>query len=123
MNKIIKLALPALAAVAMTTLSSCHIYKKFETPTSTELTRAYAEAKATPSDSTALGNLPWQQVFTDPVLQDLIGRALANNTNLRNAQLDIDAARAGLKGARLAYLPSIALAPNGAEASYAGSNI
>ncbi len=123
MNKIIKLALPALAAVAMTTLSSCHIYKKFETPTSTELTRAYAEAKATPSDSTALGNLPWQQVFTDPVLQDLIGRALANNTNLRNAQLDIDAARAGLKGARLAYLPSIALAPNGAGASYAGSNI
>jgi NodT family efflux transporter outer membrane factor (OMF) lipoprotein len=123
MNKIIKLALPALAAVAMTTLSSCHIYKKFETPTSTELTRAYAEAKATPSDSTALGNLPWQQVFTDPVLQDLIGRALANNTNLRNAQLNIDAARAGLKGARLAYLPSIALAPNGAGASYAGSNI
>ena len=123
MNKIIKLALPALAAVAMTTLSSCHIYKKFETPTSTELTRADAEAKATPSDSTALGNLPWQQVFTDPVLQDLIGRALANNTNLRNAQLNIDAARAGLKGARLAYLPSIALAPNGAGASYAGSNI
>lgn len=123
MNKTVKTLLVAVAALSVTTLSSCHIYKKYETPTSTELTRAYAEAKETPSDSTALGNLPWQKVFTDPMLQELINHALANNTNLRNAQLNIEAARAGLKGARLAYLPSIALAPNGAGASYAGSKL
>lgn len=123
MNKIAKTLLVGAAAFSMTALGSCHIYQKYETPTSTELTRAYAEAKETPSDSTALGNLPWQKVFTDPLLQDLISRALANNTNLRNAQLNIEAARAGLKGARLVYLPSIALAPNGAGASYRGSDI
>ncbi|MDE6310920.1 MAG: TolC family protein [Muribaculaceae bacterium] len=121
MNKIKKLLLVCATGVALTTLNSCHIYQKYHTPEDSELTRAYAEALRAPEDSAALGNLPWEQVFTDPQLQELIGRALANNTNLRNAQLNIEAARAGLKGARLAYLPSIALAPNGAGASYAGS--
>lgn len=104
-------------------LSSCHIYQKYHTPDDTALTRAYKESLAAPEDSTALGNLPWREVFTDPQLQSLIDLALENNTNLRNAQLNVDAARAGLKGARLAYLPSVALAPNGAGSSVAGSAI
>lgn len=123
MKKSIKIAALVLAVAASASLSSCHIYKKFETPTSSQLLMDYAEAKNATADSTALGNLPWQEVFTDPMLRDLIERALANNTSLRNAQLNIEAARAGLKGARLAYLPSIALAPNGAGASYAGSKL
>ena len=52
MNKIAKTLLVGAAAFSMTALGSCHIYQKYETPTSTELTRAYAEAKETPSDST-----------------------------------------------------------------------
>lgn len=123
MKKSIKIAALVLAVAASASLSSCHIYKKFETPASSQLLKDYAEAKNATADSTALGNLPWQEVFTDPMLRDLIERALANNTSLRNAQLNIEAARAGLKGARLAYLPSIALAPNGAGASYAGSKL
>ncbi|MDE6277988.1 MAG: TolC family protein [Muribaculaceae bacterium] len=125
MNKTMKtaLAVAAVSILSLTSLSSCHIYKKYETPASSELTRAYADALEAPEDSAALGNLPWEQVFTDPQLQELIACALANNTNLRNAQLNIEAARAGLKGARLAYLPSIALAPNGAGVSYAGSKL
>ena len=102
-------------------MSSCHIYKKYETPTSTPLTKEYAEALQQPVDSTAFGNLAWQDVFTDPVLVDLINRALVNNTNLRNAHLNVEAAQAQLQGAKLAYLPSLALAPNGAGAKY-GSN-
>ena len=102
-------------------MSSCHIYKKYETPTSTPLTKEYAEALQQPVDSTAFGNLAWQDVFTDPVLVDLINRALVNNTNLRNAQLNVEAAQAQLQGAKLAYPPSLALAPNGAGAKY-GSN-
>ncbi len=104
-------------------LSSCHIYKSYETPTDTPLTKSYAEALAEPVDSTAFGNLPWQDVFTDPILVDLINQALENNTNLRNAQLNVEAARAQLLGAKLSYLPAIALGPNGAGASYAGSDM
>lgn len=113
----------ALLVVALAaSMSSCHIYKKYETPTSTPLTKEYAEAKAQEQDSTAFGNLRWQDVFTDPLLVDLINRALENNTDLRNAQLNVEAARAQLLGAKLAYLPSLALAPNGAGAKYGSSD-
>ncbi|MDE6436130.1 MAG: efflux transporter outer membrane subunit, partial [Muribaculaceae bacterium] len=111
------------AVVALVGLSSCGIYKKYETPTSTALTKAYAEARQMPVDSAAFGNLLWEDVFTDPMLVKLIDLALANNTNLRNAQLNVEIAQANLQGARLSYLPSLALAPNGAGASFAGSDL
>ncbi|MDE6109387.1 MAG: TolC family protein, partial [Muribaculaceae bacterium] len=58
-----------------------------------------------------------------PTLASYINRALTANTSLRNAMLNVDMARAQLKGARLSYLPSLAIAPNGAGASYAGSDL
>lgn len=112
-----------LAAGAAVMLSGCHIYKKYETPQTSALTRAYAEARKAPVDSTAFGNLLWEDVFTDPLLVDLINRALVNNKDMNNARLNVEIAHAQMKGARLSYLPSVALAPNGAGASYAGSDI
>lgn len=112
-----------IALVAVASLGSCGIYKKYETPTSTALTKAYAEARELPADSAAFGNLLWEDVFTDPLLVKLIDMALAKNTNLRNAQLNVEIAQANLQGARLSYLPSLALAPNGAGASFAGSDL
>ncbi|MBD5234577.1 MAG: TolC family protein [Bacteroidales bacterium] len=111
------------AVAAVSILGSCGIYKKYETPTSTPLTKEYAEALTQTPDSTALGNLSWQTLFTDPKLANLIESALANNTNLRNAQLNVEVAQANVLGARLSYLPYVALAPNGAAASYAGSDL
>ena len=114
-------------AALLTTLTlvtaSCNIYKKYETPTDTALTQAYVEARQQGVDSTAFGNLQWEQVFTDPVLTDYINRALANNISLKDAQLNVDLARTRLKGAKLAYFPSLALTPNGAGASYAGNSM
>ncbi len=121
--KTIYFARTAVAVAAICFLGSCGIYKKYETPTSTPLTKAYAEAIEQPVDSAAFGNLSWQKVFTDPKLAALIESALANNTNLRNAQLNVEIAQANLRGAKLSYLPSLALAPNGAGASYAGSDL
>ena len=112
-----------MAAGAAVLLSGCHIYKKYETPQSSALTRAYAEARQTPVDSTAFGNLRWEKVFTDPLLVDFINRALENNKDLNNARLNVEVAHAQMQGARLSYLPYVALAPNGAGASYAGSDI
>lgn len=103
------------------TAGSCNVYKKYETPQSSALTREYAEARQAEVDSTAFGNLRWEDVFTDPVLSGLIRQALDNNVNLRNAQLNVDIANAQLRGARLSYLPSLVLAPNGAGTSYAKS--
>ena len=106
------------AARAPTTLGSCNIYSKFKMPTDTALTEEYVKARDAEADSAAFGNLRWQEVFTDPVLVDLIYQALDNNKDLANAKLNVDIAHAQLLGAKLSYLPSVALAPNGAGASY-----
>lgn len=105
-------------AIAMASLSSCNIYKKYETPDSTPLTAEYKQAIEAGVDSSAFGNLRWQQVFTDPMLASLIQQALDNNTNIRNAKLNVDIAHAQLKGAKLAYFPSVALAPSGQGAKF-----
>lgn len=113
----------AVVIAGIAALTGCNIYKKYETPTDSALTSEYAEAKEAAVDSAAFGNLQWQEVFTDPMLVDLINQALENNTNLQNAKLNIDIAHAQLKGAKLSYFPAVALAPNGAGASYAGSDM
>ncbi len=111
--KIQKFIAASMVAVFATAATSCHIYKKFDMPQESALGQEYAEARQQEVDSTALGNLPWQEVFTDPVLTDLINQALANNVDLKNAKLNIDVAHANMLGARLSYLPSVALAPQG----------
>ncbi len=118
-DKIARIGL--LTAVGVTMLSSCHIYKKFDMPQDTAMTKEYVQAEESAPDSTAYGNLNWQSVFTDPLLQDYINRALTNNVNLENARLNVDVARANLLGAKLSYLPAVAINATGAGASYAGS--
>ncbi|MCC8117612.1 MAG: TolC family protein [Bacteroidales bacterium] len=113
----------ALAVPAMLSMASCGIYGKYSTPEDNALTSEYAKAREAGPDSTQLGNLLWEDVFTDPMLVDLINQALENNTNLNNARSNVEIAQARLQGAKLAYLPSLALTPNGAGASYAGSDI
>lgn len=104
--------LPATTAILLLSAGSCGLYKKYETPDTTALLIEYKNAQQAQIDSMAYGNMRWQDVFTDPVLADIIQQALDNNVNLKNAKLNIDIAQAQLKGARLSYLPSVALAPN-----------
>lgn len=111
------------AGLSMTLLGSCNIYKKFELPVNdSALAGEYAKALEQPEDSLAPGNLDWRMVFTDAVLQDLIAQALDNNIDLQNAKLNVDIANAQLRGAKLNYLPSVALAPQGSGARFEGGN-
>lgn len=113
----------AALTLGISLLGSCGVYKKFEMPQDeSSVVSDYVEAQKVEVDSAAFGNLCWQEVFTDPVLVDLINKALENNVNLQNAKLNVDIAQAQLKGAKLSYLPSLALAPNGAYSSFAGSD-
>ena len=107
------IALTLATAAILASLSSCHIYKKFEMPTDTPDTQEYAEVSKQAPDSAAFGNQQWQELFTDPLLQDFIARALANNNDLENARLNVEVARANVLGARLSYLPSVALSAQG----------
>lgn len=114
-----KLIIASSASILIWVASGCNIYGKFEMPENTAITKEYKEAKEAQQDSTAFGNLRWEEVFTDPVLADLITRALENNKDLKNAKLNVDIAHAQVQGARLSYLPSLALSPNGALSKYA----
>lgn len=108
----------AIILVGVGALSSCHIYKKFEMPDDKPVLAEYVEARDAAMDSASFGNMRWQHMFTDPMLADLIGRALVSNVNLQNAKLNVDMAHSQLKGARLSYLPSLTLAASGNKAYY-----
>ncbi len=100
-------------------LSSCHIYKAYERPEEINADGIYRDAVSLTdtlavSDTTTIGNLPWQEVFKDPQLQALIEEGLANNVDLQAAILRVEEAKVMLTSARLSFLPSINLAPQGA---------
>lgn len=111
----------AMAAAGL--LSSCQIYKKYQLPEDEAIVNDYANALTVTPDSTTLPYLSWRQVFTDTLLQRYIGHALEKNVDLANAKLNVDIANAQLKGAKLSYLPSLSLTPNGGSASYGGSHM
>ena len=71
-------------------------------------------------DTTSFANVPWHQVFTDPQLQSLIEKGLANNTDLLNAALNVKMAEAQLKAAKLAFVPSFTFSPSGTIGSWDG---
>ncbi len=106
-------------------LSSCGLYGKYERPDvktdgivrdPVSLTDTLAV-----TDTTSFGNMPWRSVFTDPQLQALIEQGLENNPDLLNAALNVKMVNEGLKVARLAFLPSLVLGPQGTIASFDGS--
>ena len=53
------------------------------------------------------GDLPWWQVFKDPVLQDLIHTSLTNNYDLRKAVARVEQARQQAIAARAPLFPQV----------------
>lgn len=103
--------------VAALTLSSCGIYTKYK-PVTEVPDNLYGEEVASTDTLDNLGNLAWREVFTDLQLQALIEQGLQNNTDLLSAQLRVKEAEATMLSAKLAYLPSFALAPQGTVSSF-----
>ena len=102
---------------AAAALTGCGIYKPYTRP---EVTTAGLYGSAETADTTTLGDIRWQEMFTDPQLQALIALALENNTDLLSAGWRVKEAEATLKSARLAYLPSFNFAPQGSLSSFDG---
>lgn len=113
----------AVSALIVPTLTGCHIYNKFSMPADDALQAEYVQALNEQPNPDQLGNLPWEQVFTDPLLADYINKALTVNVDLDNARLNVDIAHANMQGARLAYLPSLVLAPSGGASSVANDKL
>ena len=114
-----------LFASASLLLTSCGIYTKYERPdvNTKGLVRDVKSATDTlaVTDTASFGNLPWRSVFTDPQLQQLIEKGLANNTNMLNAALNVKMVEAQLMAAKLAFVPSFTFSPQGTIASWDGN--
>jgi len=83
-------------------------------------------------DSATLADVPWQEVFADSTLRDLIGEALRNNLDLRDAVQQVRVAEANLREAQGALFPDLFVggrasysepSDNGASAAGAGGAI
>lgn len=112
-----------IVAVASVMLTSCGIYKKYEMPVENRYVNELAQAGQQTVDSLSLPYLGWEQVFTDPILQGYIRKALEQNTDIDNAVLNVKMAQAQLQGAKLSYFPAVALSPNGGAAKYGSGNM
>lgn len=104
-------------------LSSCGLYKNYQPADETSipdgLYRTEASAVgASATDTITLGNRPWREVFTDPLLQGLIEKALVQNADLQVADITIRQAEAGLRVSRLAFYPQVSLGANGTVSSW-----
>ncbi len=118
LNKII------LFAAGTLLMTSCGLYTKYERPevNTKGLVRDTQSATDTlaVADTTSFGNLPWRSVFTDPQLQSLIEKGLANNTDLLNAALNVKTVEDQLMVAKLAFVPGFTFSPQGTVASWDG---
>lgn len=102
-------------------LSSCGIYTKYERPSDIDTDGLYGQdlnEEAVAVDTASIASLSWRELFTDSHLQALIEHALQGNTDLLSAQQRIKEAEATLSSAKLAYLPSFMLTPQGGVSSF-----
>lgn len=111
--------------LATALLASCGLYNKYERPdvNTKGLVRDVVSLTDTLAvkDTTSFGNMPWRSVFTDPQLQSLIEKGLANNPDLLNAALNVQMVNEALKVAKLAFIPSLSFTPQGTISSFDGA--
>jgi multidrug efflux system outer membrane protein len=85
-------------------LASCGVAKKYESP-EVEAENLYRDQ--TNTDTLTIADKSWENLFTDPVLKQLIQQGLSQNYDLRNAIQNIVQAQATLNQSKLAYLPTL----------------
>ncbi len=108
-KKLFKLTI---TVITIGTLTSCLALKEFKEPELEEVENLYPFEKIT-LDSTSLANMPWQKLFDDSQLQDLINEALQNNLTLKQAIQQIKIAKAGYIQSKKAYLPRLNIGGDG----------
>ena len=104
-------------------MSGCHIYKSYDRPETIDASGIYRDPVSdtdtlVATDTTNFGNLSWKEVFRDAQLQALIEEGLSNNVDMQAAILRVEEAKVMLTAAKLAYLPSFNLTPQGTLSSF-----
>lgn len=101
----------AFSVVTFAVLSSCMVRKEYERPAAAVDEKLF-RTDMLPQDNTSIANVSWKEIFTDPILQGHITKALENNLDVRIAVQSITSAEAYLKQAKAAYEPTLSIGPN-----------
>ncbi|MBB6369868.1 TolC family protein [Chryseobacterium shigense] len=91
-------------------ITSCMARKEYERPKNVVDEKLF-RTDMLPSDSTTIANVSWKEIFTDPILQKHISKALDNNLDIRIALQNINSAEAYLKQSKAAYEPTLTVGP------------
>jgi len=87
-------------------LSACKVTKTYSTPEFAGTDSLY-RAETGDTDTTTIADLPYQELFSDPLLQKLIDEGLQKNLDLKIALERMNSAAAQLRLSKVAYLPSL----------------
>ena len=117
-----KLSNIIVAAAVSFMLTGCGLYNKYEKTVEepADVFGSSVLSTSAPGDAT-IADLSWREFFTDPLLQNLIEQALANNTDLNTARINIEKSQISLTTKKLAYLPSLYFSPQGSLSSFDGA--
>lgn len=99
------------SVVLLAVVSSCMARKEYNRPNNVVDEKLY-RTDMLPADSTNIANVSWKEIFTDPILQRHISKALENNLDIRIALQSIASAEAYLKQSKAAYQPTLSIGPN-----------
>ncbi len=103
-TKIPKILFIASLPLLMASCFSAKEYVREEQPT---LVEGYFRTDNLPQDSLSMATVPWENMFTDPVLQGYIAQGLLNNIDIRIALQQIIAAEAYVKQGKAGYYPTL----------------
>ena len=104
----------------MVLFSSCNLYRKYSSD-ATVRSDVMGDV-VNPQDTVSMGDIDWRTAFPDPQLQRVIETALANNTDMRTAQLSIEQAQNSVKSAKWGYAPTLAFTPQASYTYQGGSS-
>jgi multidrug efflux system outer membrane protein len=109
-HRLVNYLRPLLASIlASSLIGGCAVGPNYHKP-DVQTPAAYRDLSANPqaeAQAASYADLPWWQVFTDPVLQDLIRTALKQNYDLQTATERINAARAQVAITRSSLFPQV----------------
>jgi multidrug efflux system outer membrane protein len=113
MKKSMKLNIKWLDLVLIMLIATSCVTTRYERPGAVKSENLYRDQAAT--DTSSMADLNWKQLFSDPILQDLIEKGLNQNLNLKQAIQRIESSQAYFKQSKMAFLPSLQLDVNSTD--------
>lgn len=92
----------------------CRLHQPLVLPQPRQLPESFNNA----SDTTGIGNIPWQQFYKDPYLRNLIDSALRYNYELQTAGEQVKISGAVLMAAKHAWLPAASISASAGVDKY-----